>query len=68
LGFVNVAFELKEQIDNTQLPEPDKLFVTVGSLATCASLVLGLELAKVKTQVIGIGVTDILPGVQKKLL
>jgi len=58
LGFVNAAFELKEQMDENLVPEPDKLFVTVGSLATCAGLVLGLELAKVKTQVIGIGVTD----------
>lgn len=58
LGFVNAAFELKEQIDAKLIPEPDKLFVTVGSLATCAGLVLGLELAKVRTKVIGIGVTD----------
>ncbi len=58
LGFVNAAFELKEQIDAKLIPEPDKLFVAVGSLATCAGLVLGLELAEVKTQVIGIGVTD----------
>ncbi|MBY9000323.1 MAG: pyridoxal-phosphate dependent enzyme, partial [Candidatus Heimdallarchaeota archaeon] len=58
LGFVNAAFELKEQIDNNEILEPDKLFVTVGSLATCAGLVLGLELAEVKTKVIGIGVTD----------
>jgi D-cysteine desulfhydrase len=58
LGFVNAALELKEQIDEGLIPEPDKLFVTVGSLATCAGLVLGLELARVKTKVIGIGVTD----------
>lgn len=58
LGFVNAAFELKEQIDAKLIPEPDKLFVAVGSLATCAGLVLGLELARVKTQIVGIGVTD----------
>ena len=58
LGFVNAAFELKEQIEKKIMPEPDKLFVTVGSLATCAGLVLGLELARVKTKVVGIGVTD----------
>jgi D-cysteine desulfhydrase len=58
LGFVNAAFELKEQIEKKLIPEPDKLFVTAGSLATCAGLVLGLELAEVKTKVIGIGVID----------
>ena len=58
LGFVNAAFELKEQIDKKLVPEPNKLFVAVGSLATCAGLVLGLELAQVETQIIGIGVTD----------
>ena len=58
LGFVNAAFELKEQIDEEIVPEPDILFVTAGSLATCAGLLLGLELAEVKTKVVGIGVTD----------
>ncbi len=58
LGFVNAAFEIKEQIDDGIIPEPDKIFVTVGSLATCAGLVLGLELVEAKTKVIGIGVTD----------
>ncbi|MCE7743015.1 MAG: pyridoxal-phosphate dependent enzyme [Candidatus Heimdallarchaeota archaeon] len=58
LGFVNAAFELKEQIDKKLIPEPDKIFITVGSFATCAGLVLGLELAQLKSQVIGIGVTD----------
>ncbi len=58
LGFVNAAFELKDQIDDKTISEPDRLFVTVGSLATCAGLVLGLELAQVKTQIVGIGVTD----------
>ncbi|MHA1202764.1 MAG: 1-aminocyclopropane-1-carboxylate deaminase/D-cysteine desulfhydrase [Candidatus Heimdallarchaeaceae archaeon] len=58
LGFVNAAFELKEQIEEKLIPEPDKLFVTAGSLATCAGLVLGLEIAQVKTKVVGIGVTD----------
>ncbi|MHA1397895.1 MAG: 1-aminocyclopropane-1-carboxylate deaminase/D-cysteine desulfhydrase [Candidatus Heimdallarchaeaceae archaeon] len=58
LGFVNAAFELKEQIDRKEIPEPDKLFVAAGSLGTCAGLLLGLELAELKTQIIGIGVTD----------
>jgi len=58
LGFVNAAFELVEQIEEGLIPEPDVLFITAGSLATCAGIVLGLELAQVKTKVIGIGVTD----------
>lgn len=58
LGYVNAAFELIEQIEEGLIPEPDMLFITAGSLATCAGLVLGLELAQVKTKVVGIGVTD----------
>jgi D-cysteine desulfhydrase len=58
LGFVNAAFELIEQIEAGLIPEPDLLFITAGSLATCAGLVLGLELGQVKTKVVGIGVTD----------
>jgi D-cysteine desulfhydrase len=57
IGFVNAALELAEQIKNGELPEPDILFVAVGSTGTCAGLTLGLELARLKTKVIGIGVS-----------
>ncbi|MFX1537709.1 MAG: 1-aminocyclopropane-1-carboxylate deaminase/D-cysteine desulfhydrase, partial [Promethearchaeota archaeon] len=57
VGFVNAGLELAEQVKAGEIPEPDKLFVAVGSNGTCAGLLLGLELAGLKTRVIGIGVS-----------
>ncbi len=58
LGFVNAAFELKDQIINGELPEPDYLFVANGSMGTTAGLTLGIKLANLKTVVYAIRVTD----------
>lgn len=45
LGHVNAAFELKEQIEKGEIPKPDILFVTLGSVGTMAGLDIGLHLA-----------------------
>ncbi|MCG3223065.1 MAG: pyridoxal-phosphate dependent enzyme [Candidatus Heimdallarchaeota archaeon] len=58
LGFVNAGLELAEQVEQEKIPEPDKIFVAAGSLATCAGLILGLELAGMKTRIIGINITS----------
>jgi len=51
LGFVNAIFELKEQIDNGKMPEPDVIFVAGGSGGTGAGLILGCKLLGLKTKV-----------------
>lgn len=56
LAFVNAAFELKQQIDAGQLPEPDYIYCPVGSSATLAGLTLGCGLAGLKSQLIGVRV------------
>lgn len=56
LGFVNAAFELKQQIDKGELPEPDIIICPVGSSATLAGLTIGCQLAGMKTLVKGIRV------------
>jgi D-cysteine desulfhydrase len=61
LGFVNAAFELQEQIQAGELPEPAWIFVPMGSGGTVAGLVLGAKLAGLRSRVAGILVTDILP-------
>lgn len=61
LGYVNAAFELKEQIDAGAIPVPDHMFVPVGTAGTLAGLVLGCRLAGIKSRVVGVLVTDILP-------
>lgn len=56
IGFVNAMFELKEQIHAGQLPEPDYIYVPVGSGGTMAGMLLGIQAAGLKSQVIGISV------------
>jgi D-cysteine desulfhydrase len=54
LGFVNAAFELKKQIDEGVLKTPDIIFVAVGvgSGGTTAGLLLGLQAAGLKCQLV----------------
>jgi len=56
IGFVNAAFELKEQINRCEIPEPDVIVCPVGSSATLAGLTIGCQLAGMKTVVKGIRV------------
>lgn len=56
LGFVNAAFELKEQIQGGLIPEPDYIFCPLGSNGTLAGLSLGVLLAGLKSVVIGVRV------------
>lgn len=57
LGHVNAAFELRDQINAGALPEPDFLYVALGSLGTAAGLVLGCRLAGLSTRVVGVVVS-----------
>jgi D-cysteine desulfhydrase len=56
LGFVNAAFELREQIGQGLLPEPDYIYVPVGSCGTITGLMLGVRAANLKSRVVGVGV------------
>ena len=57
-GFVNAAFELCGQIRNGELPEPDYLYVALGSMGTAAGLALGLHAAGMKTRVKAVRVVN----------
>lgn len=56
IGFVNAIFELNEQIKQNKIPEPDYIFVPVGTTGTAAGLLLGCELNQLKTQICGVKV------------
>lgn len=56
LGFINAAFELKQQIETRQCPLPSQVFVPVGSSATLAGLTIGAALAGLESDIIGIRV------------
>ncbi|MFX1392009.1 MAG: 1-aminocyclopropane-1-carboxylate deaminase/D-cysteine desulfhydrase [Promethearchaeota archaeon] len=51
LGFINAALEIKNQINNNELPEPDYLFVACGSSGTTAGLLLGVKIADLNTKI-----------------
>lgn len=55
-AYINAAFELKQQIEQGELPEPEHIFVPVGSCSTLAGLTLGAQLANLNSKVIGIRV------------
>ncbi|MCL4229677.1 pyridoxal-phosphate dependent enzyme [Candidatus Dependentiae bacterium] len=54
LGFVNAAFELKEQIMRGELPEPQYIYVATGSLGTVTGLLLGCKAAKLASKIVAV--------------
>jgi 1-aminocyclopropane-1-carboxylate deaminase/D-cysteine desulfhydrase-like pyridoxal-dependent ACC family enzyme len=54
IGFVNAVFELNEQIERGELPQPDFLYVAAGSCGTIAGLILGVKVAGLSTKIIGV--------------
>lgn len=57
-GYVNAALELRDQIAAGMMPEPDRIYVPMGSMGTAAGLALGLRAAGLRTQVAAIRVIE----------
>jgi len=57
-GFVNAAFELQEQIERGEIPEPDCIYVPMGTMGTAVGLLIGLKALGMGTAVIGVRVTN----------
>ncbi|MHA1907203.1 MAG: 1-aminocyclopropane-1-carboxylate deaminase/D-cysteine desulfhydrase [Candidatus Thorarchaeota archaeon] len=57
LGYVNAAFELAKQIEEGQMNTPEQIFIPVGTMGTYAGLKVGLHLAGVDTDLVGVRVT-----------
>jgi len=55
-GYVNAAFELKEQIQREVVPEPKTIYVAMGTMGTAVGLVLGLKAAGLKSKVVAVSV------------
>ncbi len=56
LGFVNAGLELAAQVAAGDIPQPAAVFTPVGTGGTLAGLVLGLKLAGLDTEVVGVRV------------
>ena len=51
IGYVDAAFELRDQVERGELPEPDALWVAAGTIGTAAGLAVGLAAAGMRTRV-----------------
>ncbi|MFX1406485.1 MAG: 1-aminocyclopropane-1-carboxylate deaminase/D-cysteine desulfhydrase [Promethearchaeota archaeon] len=51
IGFINAMFELKKQIDEGLIPEPDAIFIAGGSVGTAAGLIAGCKLLGLRSKV-----------------
>ncbi|MFC1755313.1 1-aminocyclopropane-1-carboxylate deaminase/D-cysteine desulfhydrase, partial [Thermoproteota archaeon] len=58
LGYINAAYELKKQIDSGLIPEPDLLYLPLGSMGTAVGLIIGFKLLKMKTKVMAVRIID----------
>ncbi len=58
LAFVNAALEFAAQLQQQSQPAPERLYVACSSGSTLAGLTLGMALAGLDTQVIGVQVAD----------
>jgi len=58
LGYVEAALEIAAQVEDGSLPEPAQVVVPVGTGGTAAGLALGLQLAGLRTRVVGVVVND----------
>ena len=57
VGFVNAAFELREQIERGEMPEPERIYVALGSMGTAVGLLLGLKATGLESRVIPVRVS-----------
>ncbi len=51
-GFVNAGLELADQIASGDVPEPDLIYVALGTTGTASGLMLGLRIAALRTGVV----------------
>jgi D-cysteine desulfhydrase len=51
LGYVNAAFELKEQIERGEIPEPDEIFIPYGTMGTAVGLAMGVSAAGLHSKI-----------------
>ena len=52
IGYVNAALELKRQIERGEIPEPDQIYVALGTTGTAAGLLLGVKVSRLRSKVV----------------
>lgn len=57
IGFINAAFELKDQIKEKLMPEPDRIYIAAGqTVGTYVGLLIGARLVGLKSKIIAVAV------------
>lgn len=57
IGFINAAFELKEQIRKHVMPEPDYIYIAAGqTVGTYVGLLIGARLSGLQSKIIAVAV------------
>jgi len=56
IGFINAAFELKQQIDQNKIPEPDRIYVALGSVGTVTGLLIGIKVLNIQSTLVPVRV------------
>lgn len=59
IGFVAAGLELAMQIDNGEIPAPDRIYVATGTMGTVAGIAIGLAIAKLSTEIHAVRVSDV---------
>jgi D-cysteine desulfhydrase len=54
VAFVNAAFELRRDVERGLLPEPDVVYLAMGTMGSAAGLALGLAALGMKTRVVAV--------------
>jgi 1-aminocyclopropane-1-carboxylate deaminase/D-cysteine desulfhydrase-like pyridoxal-dependent ACC family enzyme len=55
-GYVNAAFELKQQIEQNNIPEPDIIYVALGSAGTMIGLLIGIKVLNIQSRLVPVRV------------
>jgi D-cysteine desulfhydrase len=58
LGFVLAAIEIKEDVLSGKIPEPDFIFLPVGTMGTLVGLSCGLAICEMRTKILGCAVVE----------
>lgn len=67
IGYINAAFELRSQIDSGTVPQPDRIYVPLGTMGTVAGLAIGLDAAGIDATLVAVRVVATEYASQAKL-
>lgn len=54
VGYVNAAFELWDQVSRGEAPEPDLVYVPLGTMGTAVGLAIGFRAAGMRSRVVAV--------------